>query len=71
MSYMTGHNFKCKSCDYFGKMIGTHNIEGEFVLECPVCQESWVEMTAEEQNEEAENRMDEAINNFNKLVSKK
>lgn len=64
MGYLTGHDFACKYCDYYGKMMGEEIENGDFTHTCQKCQETWVAMTAEEQEDEAKARMDDAIGDF-------
>ncbi len=67
MSYMTGHMFFCNHCDYYGKMKGFDNAEGDFIHECPKCKKSWIAMSTSEQEEAVEERMNEAMQDFNNL----
>jgi uncharacterized Zn finger protein len=59
--YICGHYFTCKGCGVVDKPTGyTERTSGDFMQRCRACGNTWVAMTAAEQEEQARAWMDEA-----------
>jgi len=63
--YILGHLFVCPSCKKEMNPLGFQEKHSEgFKAQCAQCEHVWVLMTNEEQEREAEERMDDALDGF-------
>lgn len=61
----------CTECGVIDRHLGkTDSSTGDFILRCQSCGYEWVAMTAKEQQDEAESRMDEACEVLHPVLRK-
>lgn len=69
--YICAHPATCASCGVIEKHLGhTDSNTGNFILHCKSCGYEWVAMTADDQEEDAKNRMEEAQEVINPVLRK-
>ncbi len=69
--YICGYPATCEDCGVIDKPLGrTDSNTGNFIQRCQACGYEWVAMTAEDQHEQAESRMEEAQEVINPVLRK-